>query len=638
MSSSARFNPVVLEDAIHRELGGQVKGYTVVIANEDGIQAKVSGGWAQAPGDGNVPMKTYIYNNIGSVSKVLSGIALLHLFNEHQLVDVTVQEQLDMFIWRKLPPKWHPLIPPENKKVTYRHLLQHKSGIPNTDPPSGSPYAGLKVFYMITQKPAVGHTRVYSNFHFAILTDLIPAIAYPAEYNRCHQEFNDLEIFEYSQKMRQATGELFARYMREVIFPLSLGEIKPSCDPEQDLPNDKIAKIYDSSSDASGWIWSEKESNGSCRGQGGYYMTAQDLANFARTFAFTDRYIGPTTRASLYKPSATGADDERLIYSETIDHPGFGQELNQLHWPWKCGEQGGARAALVRLPYDYFGVGFVNSEGKGCGGIARAVIDGFYAATRGEPITLYKHGLSLASFDEIVDTLAEYGSMPVWKDLYTVNGELYVNAIFRPANDRVWVSRTNLSAAEYQTMWDEFKPQGFRPVHVQSYQSQDNIRYSLILQKDSGPDYEARHGQTGAEFRQTQDELRAQGYALANVSAVESGGQRLYTSLYFKEPGVVWEVRGFLPIDEFEAFLQENEAAGRVPTYIRAYQFQGQSFYSVICKGVPRQYAYVFGSGPIRYQETMEKRLQEGYHLKAITGYAAGNEHRYAAIWLKASQ
>lgn len=64
-----KFNAIVFEEKIHQALANQVKGYSVVIANEAGIQAKVSGGWGQAPGDGNVPMKTYISSGIGSVSK-----------------------------------------------------------------------------------------------------------------------------------------------------------------------------------------------------------------------------------------------------------------------------------------------------------------------------------------------------------------------------------------------------------------------------------------------------------------------------------------------------------------------------------------------------------------------------------------
>ena len=124
----AQFNPTIFADSINQRIAGRVKGHSFVIANEAGIEAKVSGGYAQAPGDGDVLMKTYIASNIGSVSKMFSGIALLNLFDKHVLSSDSVQDQLDTPIWDKLPPKWRSSYPGINLEyITYRNLLQHKA-------------------------------------------------------------------------------------------------------------------------------------------------------------------------------------------------------------------------------------------------------------------------------------------------------------------------------------------------------------------------------------------------------------------------------------------------------------------------------------------------------------------------------
>ncbi|GAB4193037.1 MAG: hypothetical protein Fur006_37870 [Coleofasciculaceae cyanobacterium] len=175
--TQVKFNAVVFEEKIHQALANQVKGYSVVIANEADIQAKVSGGWAQAPGDGNVPMKTYISSGIGSVSKVLTAVALLHLFDRHKLSSASVQDQLDMSIWDKLPLKWREttLAGKNIESITYRRLLQHKSGIVSDDEGKNAPKEyqenNIRFYYILQQgvdKDKIGK-RDYNNFGIAIV-------------------------------------------------------------------------------------------------------------------------------------------------------------------------------------------------------------------------------------------------------------------------------------------------------------------------------------------------------------------------------------------------------------------------------------------------------------------------------------
>jgi Beta-lactamase len=385
MNSSVKFNAIVqfnaiaFEEAIHRECAGIVKGYSFVVADEDGIRAKVSGGWAQAPGDGDVPMKTFVSSCIGSVSKVLSAIALLHLFDRHQLSDGLVQEQLDTMIWDKLPGLWRDSFLNRNiDKITYRQLLQHKSGFLVTDGEAKQHTTGTKMSYVLSkgvQTSDMGD-REYNNFNIAILLFLIPAIAYPEATENIHQKYKHLNVDGYSKEITPEYGRLYGRYMHEVIFPKALEQISPTCQPLESLPHDRYARHYSSLSDQSGGVI-----NGEfCRAQGGWYISAQELAHFARTFAFTDRYIGPTTRASLYDPTHP---DDRIVYSRTIEHDGFADELGQQDWAYHGGDQGGYHAALVKLPYDCYGIGMVNSSDRGNGGaIARFLIDAFYKATR----------------------------------------------------------------------------------------------------------------------------------------------------------------------------------------------------------------------------------------------------------------
>ena len=74
---ATKFNAVLFEEAVNKKMKNLVKGYAFAIGDKDGIKARSEGGWAQDPADGNLKMSTKIPSCIGSVSKMMSCVALL---------------------------------------------------------------------------------------------------------------------------------------------------------------------------------------------------------------------------------------------------------------------------------------------------------------------------------------------------------------------------------------------------------------------------------------------------------------------------------------------------------------------------------------------------------------------------------
>ena len=100
LPATPKFNAVLFEDAVNKKMKNLVKGYAFAIGDKDGIKARSEGGWAQDPADGNLRMTTKIPSCIGSVSKMMSGVALLNL------LEAMPQVKLDDPIFSKLPKKW----------------------------------------------------------------------------------------------------------------------------------------------------------------------------------------------------------------------------------------------------------------------------------------------------------------------------------------------------------------------------------------------------------------------------------------------------------------------------------------------------------------------------------------------------
>lgn len=634
----ATFNSIIFEEKIHQELSSRVKGYSVVIANEAGLRAKVSGGWAQAPGDGQVPMKTYISSGVGSVSKVLTAVALLHLFDRHKLSSASVQEQLDMPIWDKLPLKWKEtnLAGKNFEKVTYRNLLQHKSGIASDQIKPPKEYRQNKIgFYFILQK-GVDESRIgkreYSNYAMVLVGLLVAAIAYPEEVSKFHQDHKNLGDFEYAKALRLEYLRLYEKYMREEIFSQALEPIAPTCRPEREFSDDQYAKSYSTWDDKAG---TSPQRNDPCNPQGGWFLSAQELAQFARTLAFTNRYIGPTTRASLYDPSHK---DDRIVYASLVGHSGFEKELGQNRWAYHGGDVLDYQAALVKLPYNYYGIAMVNSDEIGSKSLAQLLIDSFYEATRNQPISLAKHGITEGKYQQYASELADHGSMPDWINFYDDGDKTFVNVIFRPTQTG-WLARHGLTSKEYQDLYDKHVKNGFYKLkQIDSYVKSGQLRYAVILIKGDSTNMPAYHGITSAEHQEKFDTWTAQGFVPVNLSVTSIGGERRYTGFYEKKQVGGLAVKTFLTGEQYQKFVDKQIDEKREIAYLKSYVNNGVIHYSAIFYGnIDRPQVLRHGMTSSDYQHKFDQWVNQGFALKLVTAVRKGNSQLFTAVWQKGS-
>lgn len=376
-------------DHLSRALSNRVMGYAFVLADRRGIMAKASGGWAQAPNDGRLAMKTTIPAQIGSVAKVASGIALLDLLEANLAPGQSIDQKLDTSIRFYLPDKWitsyfnrSPNDPPEHIKavnrLTLRNLLNHRSGLKEFN--DGGAH-GTKVARTLANGPnplLINRGPIsYLNENITLLQYIIPAIAYRSEVDAIERRNAGKPLRDYNSSVAKEYGALFERYMHEVFFPKSLAPIAPTCRPKEDVPNGRYAKEYRSRNDQRG----HTEHADFCRPQGSWLYSAQDLAQLARTIEFSTKFIEHATRDLLYQPAFP---NRRLIYWRLYSQKILGKESggSGLYRAHGGSTGGGARACLIRLPFGYIGVGIINSPELTSIELTEVLLDAFVAATR----------------------------------------------------------------------------------------------------------------------------------------------------------------------------------------------------------------------------------------------------------------
>lgn len=247
-----------------------------------------------------------------------------------------------------------------------------------------------------------------------------------------------------------------------------------------------------------------------------------------------------------------------------------------------------------------------------------------------------RHGIPARDYQCVVEQAALAGYAPEWIDGFSVGGDVHYNAIFRPAGNTAWQAFHGLSAAQYQQRFDEFTGKGFRPTLVESYKHGDDVRYAVIFRKDNGPQTRAYHGLSANEHQQRFDDWTAAGFRPRNIAVSAVNGQPRYTALYEKTDYGQWTAKSRLSADAYQQAVTENDAKGLKLIYLNAYGLDGKVWFSAIWSAKPTGAIKArHGLSAQQYQSEWNSAGRSGFLTRAVTGYAAGNDARYAAIWRK---
>lgn len=197
---------------------------------------------------------------------------------------------------------------------------------------------------------------------------------------------------------------------------------------------------------------------------------------------------------------------------------------------------------------------------------------------------------------------------------------------------QAWVARHGLSAADYQTEFNKWTQQGYRPVQLSGHSD----RFSVIFEKQiNAPAWVARHGLSAADYQTEFNKWTQQGYRPVRISGYASGNQARYAALFEKRANTpAWVARHGLSTADYQTEFNKWTGQGYKPTDISAYTVGGQDLYAVIFEKIPNASAWVarHGLSSADYQTEFNKWTQQGYRPVIISANGAG---RYAAVWEK---
>jgi Beta-lactamase/Bacterial tandem repeat domain 1 len=640
----SKFNAVLFEELVSKKMKNSVKGYAFAIGDKDGIKARGEGGWAQDPTEGNLRMTTKIPSCIGSVSKMMSSVALLNL------LEALPQVKLDDPVFSKLPKKWQQKYKDSQVEcLTYRQLLQHKSGFRK-----GSNVSNLDSMSTLPQPCPSNIARKYNNSNISLLRYLITNIVYPQDGVAIENKLARHSFEEYNEKVEIEYSFPFERYLKKAIIDKGLAPLTASCRPEPDLMP-KVAKGYADRNATKGALTNtaaEHIAKGNhCAPQGGWYLSAEMLVHFGRTLLFSNNYLTNTTKNMMFDPQNT---DVSLGWSGTKKHDAFGKETGQSKWPMHNGAQNSYRAILIQLPYGYVGAALANSSKYLAGEetddedqdtnafITDVLMSAFYEATHsGAMAEIAKHGIAESKYQEEFSMIYNSGYYPVWVDAYDVNGKTFFNTIFRHNSSNYDVAvRHDMTAEKYQQEYNEWvKQKGYRLQQLDNYNDQGQLKFAAIFIKKPGqPQAQpAYHGLSPEDHQALFEKYNGEGYVPVNVSVTSVAGKRYYSAFYEKRNAGGHLLKSFLTQQEYQDMFDDNSKKGWEQVYINAYKHDGQTRFSVIWykNSGYRSSTATRKSTSDSYQQQWETNTGNGLLTRCVTGYDEGGKHWFAAHWAK---
>ncbi len=177
--------------------------------------------------------------------------------------------------------------------------------------------------------------------------------------------------------VRNELGSRMDKLLTERFFNKMQPKINPSCDAKNELKN-TAAYGYDSKTDSKGIITSQIEKKGHCSGEGGYYMSARDFANYVAHFSASNLIVTKAGRDMMFNDSMKNTDD-RIVWTSATSDSWMNAKFKMPFVASSNGITDGTKTVLIRLPQNHYLVIFSNSNDLNTGQLYNAGVAAFKA-------------------------------------------------------------------------------------------------------------------------------------------------------------------------------------------------------------------------------------------------------------------
>jgi hypothetical protein len=236
-----------------------------------------------------------------------------------------------------------------------------------------------------------------------------------------------------------------------------------------------------------------------------------------------------------------------------------------------------------------------------------------------------RHAIDGNTYQATFDSLVAQGFRLTSVCGYSEGRDARYNAVWQQRGGPAWQARHGLTSEQYQTTFDNLVRQGFRLTNVSGYAIGGEARYAAIWEQRPGPEWQARHGMTRAQYQETFDNLARQGFVLRQVSGFRVNVDVLFAAIWEKESGIAWEAHHGLTSSAYQKTFDRLAAAGFRLAWVSGYSDTGIARYAAVWRQEPSgPWQARHGLDATGYQRTFDELRSQGFRPVQVSGYGDG--------------
>ncbi|KAK5678854.1 hypothetical protein LTS10_008509 [Elasticomyces elasticus] len=198
-----------------------------------------------------------------------------------------------------------------------------------------------------------------------------------------------------------------------------------------------------------------------------------------------------------------------------------------------------------------------------------------------------------------------------------------------PKPQSLWQCRYDMTSDLYNSTFQDLVSQDYRLNYVSGYTVNNEVR--------SSPEWATRHGMTSAQYQIAFDDFVNRGYRTVLVNGYAVNGEDRYVAIWEKSLSDAWVARHGMTSSDYQTAFDTCTGQGYQLVHISGYAVGNEPRYAAIWEKTcgSRQWVAVHGLTSSAIQQRFNTCVGEGYRLTLISGYSVNNVDYYAAIWLK---
>jgi len=200
-----------------------------------------------------------------------------------------------------------------------------------------------------------------------------------------------------------------------------------------------------------------------------------------------------------------------------------------------------------------------------------------------------------------------------------------------------WQARHRLNSADFQTTFNSLTSQGYRLTWASGYTINNDPHFAAIFEKKPSPAWVAHYGMTSADYQSKFNTYVSQGFRLVLVNGYTVNGVDYYVAIWDKSPSGQWVARHGLTSTGYQAAFNQYTSEGYRLKHVSGYAIGNEARYAAIWEKVPGSTSWVarHGMTSTGYQSAFDTYVGQGYRLVLVNGYQVNNVDYYVAIWDK---